>query len=220
MIEIHQRLMSDWTLHYHQPTSYRHCMEPVILAEWLVSTLTHTAPLRVLDIGAGCGVLGLEIVHRRPEWSLVSVEIQDIFEHHFMENRRLLLAERAKLGHEQCGGTVTLLKSDIRKVRGLEFDLSVGNLPFFNPESSLLSPDPVRNACRFFLNGGVTELLAPALAMTSRGGQVVALIREPESLSSDLPALLDQMQVIGRTFNVDWPIRIRKTAVLRMQRTS
>ncbi|PWU16073.1 MAG: hypothetical protein C5B49_11000 [Bdellovibrio sp.] len=183
------RLSRQFTQVYDQPSEYHFCLEPVIAAEWIAQ---HQGPwpreLKIADVGAGCGVFGMELCHHLRRFSrchsleLHGFEIQELFFPFFQRNRAR--APNSKSIYWQPG--------DIRRTashwRGA-FDLIVANLPFFPRENSILSPSSVRSQCRFELNGLNSELEQTILTMLKPKGLAYVLTRgflPPEGILSQI----------------------------------
>ncbi len=91
---------------YIQPAgSYRFAADALLLRDRCVDELSAGMPAVLLDIGAGCGVIGLEVLARLPHICCVAVE------------REPELAEAAAANAERFGfeGRFTVICADIRE---------------------------------------------------------------------------------------------------------
>lgn len=172
------RLQRTYTQNYAQPDNYHFCLESVIAAEFISSRL-RCSPSRVADIGAGCGVFGLEIAHHfQGAIELDAIELQAEFSEYFQKNSAWM--KRAEFFEE-----------DFREFASgstRRYDLIVGNLPFYNPKNHLLSADSMRNICRFTMNGDLKDMVEAAVKVLAPAGSIYFLSREkcPEGLTEKI----------------------------------
>lgn len=172
---VNERRTSIFTQEYSQPADYHFCLEPVIAAECIAEFFKdRQPPLRLADMGAGCGVFGLELCYQLGcVESLDTFEIQDAFTEHLAENSRRYL-EHSNIRIQAWTGDIR----ELHKAHRGQFDLVVANLPFFDPEEGRLSPSSLRNNCRFFLNGRLHELIFAIAEVLSENGEAYILGRE------------------------------------------
>lgn len=166
-MRLNERLSKTFTQSYSQPDSYHFCLETVIAAE-LISTQIE-APRRIADLGAGCGVFGMELAHRFPQARLDSFELQEEFKSFFEQNQ------------ERCpqSNRIQFFLGDLRRLQfNTTYDLVVGNIPFFDPNESHLSEDALKNNCRFLLNGDTTDFLAAVDKILEPDGSAFILCRD------------------------------------------
>lgn len=127
--------------------------------------------LRLLDLGAGVGTVGLLAL-----WcvsqdgdgtpSLTMVEAQDISHH---------LARRS-VAVNGLQGRVTLRLADLRDpeavLEGEQYDLVTGSPPYIPVGSGVISPHPQRAACRMELRGDVFDYCRAAARALAPGGRL------------------------------------------------
>ena len=110
---------------------------------FLLSSLPRLRPgLRVCDLGAGTGLLGLLLLQRQPQLQVTGVELQE---------SAVRLAERAAV--ENClTDRLFPLHGDLRQIRSLlgtgSFDLVVSNPPYYAPGSGALAAEGPRQSAR------------------------------------------------------------------------
>lgn len=88
------------------------------------------SPLRILDLGAGCGILGLLAFERTQAHELIAVERQ----REFVELARENLADPR----------MRVIEEDIRHVVDIQADLVIANPPFYSPDEG----QPSRNTTK------------------------------------------------------------------------
>lgn len=127
---------------YYQPDFYHFSEDSIHLVNYLVAHELEDKHQRVLDLCAGCGVVGLELLQR---WSGIThldfVEAQIEFAPFLEKN----IEQTAKQ-------TVTNIYyqhfSDFKKVQ--EYDLIIANPPYFNAGKGRISGNPLKQRCRTF----------------------------------------------------------------------
>lgn len=157
MIRVDSRKEPKFTQHYSQPETYHFCHESVILAETVVDRLPSSLPkdFRALDIGAGCGVVGLELCHLKPELPHVDfLEVQTEFEPHFRHNHKV--AGRSNYPDRWLAASFSSLSNSNFEST---YDLIVSNPPYFFEGEGPLGNDQIRNRSRFFLDGSLEEMV-------------------------------------------------------------
>lgn len=121
--------------------------------------------LRLLDLGAGIGSVGLlALWHMSPAARLTMVEAQA--KSHHLARRTIALNG---LGHR-----VDAIHGDLREVR-LEgtFDLITASPPYIPLGKGKLSPHPQRAACRIELRGDIFDYCRAAAAVLAADGVFV-----------------------------------------------
>lgn len=128
--------MSD----YHQPVFYRFNQDSLLL----VNEILETKPVvrNLIDIGAGSGVIGIELANKLGMNNVHFLELQAEWKETLEKNISEFLPGKETRVFWQ---SVASWNPTIR------YDLIVSNPPYFLPENGQLSPDPVRAKCRSFL---------------------------------------------------------------------
>ena len=125
--------------------------------------------LRVADLGAGCGTLGLLLGAREPTCHLTGIELDDAAYNMGLEN--IALNPQVDL---------KLLQGDVRMIRQLlpsgSFDCVVSNPPYFPVGSGKAA-----NAYRSELTLNLSQLVEAAAWLLPTGG-IFALVHRPERL--------------------------------------
>lgn len=140
--------------------------------------------MRICDLGAGSGLLGLLLLARQPSMHITNVEIQ---------SAACELSRR----NAQCNGLsdrITTLHADLRHTSQLpdaaSFDLVVSNPPYFPPGSGHVSPDAARGTARSEVNCTLEDICAAAARLLTYGGKFCMVFR-PERMA-ELFSLLRQ----------------------------
>lgn len=94
-------------------------------------------PLRVLELGSGCGIVSLMLALQRPLWTVDALEIQE------------RLHELALLNNARCGASVSFFHADLRGWTSHPgYQLIVANPPWQKPGGGKTSPHPQKNLSR------------------------------------------------------------------------
>ncbi|PID38926.1 MAG: hypothetical protein CSA24_00340 [Deltaproteobacteria bacterium] len=149
---------------------YRFNVDALLLAAFAREVLDD--PARVVDLGAGCGVVGLALAKTFPRAQVALVEVQPELAELCERNiRRNGLEERVEVS---C--------SDLRDgsfAMGRGPTLLCCNPPFFPVGRGKLNSDPLRARARHELTGSLAELLASAAAAV-RTEDALALVHDAQ----------------------------------------
>jgi len=136
--------------------------------------------LRVCDLGAGTGLLGLLLLAREPSLLVTNVELQSA------------AVELARRNAQLNELSVTCLQADLRDSAQLpqagSFDLVISNPPYFEQGTGVSSPHPARAAARSEATCTLQELCAAAARLLTYGGRF-ALVFRTERLAELLETL-------------------------------
>lgn len=120
---------------------------------------------RVVDLGSGCGTLGLLLLGRQREITVTGIEQSGTAHEKALENiRRNGLSDRM----ESIRGDLRLA---VREFSPGSFDLAVSNPPYFAPGRGRPCPDPARRAAREGNGCSPEELYAVAARLLPTGGR-------------------------------------------------
>lgn len=124
----------------------------------LVDQVARTAPSRIVDLGAGSGVISLALAHRLPEATITSIERQPTLLGHLAHN---------VAGHPR----VRILAGDARDLQpDHQADVVVMNPPYYRPNSGRIPPGTEKADARHQRYGDVAELLDAAFRWLTPGG--------------------------------------------------
>lgn len=159
---------------------YRFNVDSLILADFAQGWLPEDPEGRTIDLGAGCGVIGLLLARRCPDRSITLVEIQK-------ELANLACHNARENGLEE---RVDVLSKDLRELESC-WDpppgLIVCNPPFYRVGTGRLNPNPQAAMARHELAGTLDEICQCAGRLLGRGGKfclVHIMERKGEVLTS------------------------------------
>jgi len=183
---------------YSQPEAYRFSHDSIELATRAASLIADRvgqakgirAPeIQVLDLCAGCGVVGLELSRRlqamltamfaagpQATVSIFANEIQDEYEAHFMKNVAWMRGQVQALGEVnwRLGSYETLLQPEFAN----RFDLVVSNPPYFDLSQGNLPPSAFKARCRFFVDSDFETFLKVVAHVLKPEGEALLLVRD------------------------------------------
>ncbi len=174
----------DGRLRLLQPKSgHRAGLDAVVLA----ASVEVAGPAKVLDAGAGSGIVGLALAARVPEISVTGVEIEPELASLANENAlRNGLADRVRV---VCAD-LTALHAAL-EAHGLareSFDIIVSNPPYLEAAASRASPFPLQARASTMPEAGL-DRWARCFATLARADAMLTLIHRADQLKVILDAL-------------------------------
>jgi tRNA1Val (adenine37-N6)-methyltransferase len=150
---------------------YRYSLDPFLLAAFCSPRRGE----RILDLGAGVGVIGLLLARRHPTIRVAGIELQPDLAHFAAENAR------ANSLDDRC----RIIRGDLRDAPRFlppeHFHRVVANPPFRRAGSGATAPDSGRASARQELTFTIADLAATASALLRFGG-VLCVIHLTERL--------------------------------------
>lgn len=197
-----------FTQSYSQPEEYHFSHDSVFLSRKVFEIIRdrNLAPQRALDLCAGCGVIGLDLMfHLLKDTKPVPeefdfVEVQEIYEDHFQKNVSTLLTNLpASTQFNFLNQNYAELRHNIKyKDR---YDLILCNPPYFRVGQGKMSPSEFKNRCRFFIDSDFSELIRAIEYTLSPTGKAFILIKSLEKhgvkIEKELQALSPQLEVLS-----------------------
>ena len=176
---------SHYSYEYYQPEDYRFSLDSVFLAQVVARSLeSHPNPadLQVLDLCAGCGVIGLELqFHLKGLKKIDFLEVQEIYKDYFEKN-----AEQAKNPGSEFNFLNLNYKALLAKEFHQKYDIIISNPPYFFQGEGLLSPNEFKNRCRFFIDSDFKTLVKAILNSLKPSGSAYVLVRPGSHHGRDL----------------------------------
>ncbi len=159
---------------------YRFNLDSLLLADFAWRWLPDGGR-RAMDLGAGCGVVGLLLARRDPDLAVILVELQPA------------LAELARRNAEQngLGQKVEVLEADLASLDPAgqaRPQLVVSNPPFYPQGSGRLNPDPQVATARHELACTLADLCDCAGRLLAPGGRF-SLVHLRERMEEVLESL-------------------------------
>ncbi|OGQ98523.1 MAG: hypothetical protein A2505_06055 [Deltaproteobacteria bacterium RIFOXYD12_FULL_55_16] len=140
---------------------YRFSVDAVLLAHFL----TPEPEARILDLGAGCGVISLILSHRWPAVSLVALEVQP----------RLAEVIRRNVASNSLESRITVIAGDCRRIASLlpqgSCDWVAANPPYYPMGSGRHHLASERSKARHEILGGLAEMAQAAAFALKAGGR-------------------------------------------------
>jgi tRNA1Val (adenine37-N6)-methyltransferase len=163
---------------YQPKEGYRFSVDAVLLYSFVNLKKVE----RIVDLGAGSGVVGLLLARKYTESNVSLVELQE----------GLFKLSRKNIKLNGLEDRVEARKDDIRSLKwgAGEFGLAVSNPPFRKPLTGRLSHDEERAVARHELKLKLDELLKTASRLLKNRGRF-SLIYHPQRLSELLSGLRD-----------------------------
>jgi tRNA1Val (adenine37-N6)-methyltransferase len=165
---------------------YRFSLDAVLLANFV----DIKGKERIMDLGAGGGVIALILAALNPSVQVVGLEIQER-----MVDRAL---RSVALNH--LNGRVEIVLGDVRSVgqnfRPQKFDLAVSNPPYRRLKSGRVNPDPERYVARHEVEASLQDFLDGGSYLLRRGGRMALVY--PAARATDLVAAMRQADLEPR----------------------
>ncbi len=147
---------------YEQPDFYRFNEDSLKLVSFVMAS--KFAFGSILDLGAGCGVIGIELAQKAGVTDLTLLEIQNDFIPHLEKNSESI--SKVKVVHSSFGAWAPQRA----------YDCIVSNPPYYQPNRGEKSLDPRRNIARSFTQDDWKILLRLIdLCLSSEGKAFIVL---------------------------------------------
>jgi len=141
---------------------YRFSLDPLLLCDFAGVC----AGDRVIDLGAGCGIIPLILARMATDAAFVGVEFQEEMAGLAARNVALnLLRDRVEI---ICDDVIALRK----RFPVSSFDLVVANPPYRTPGSGRMSPRAGRDLARHESSAGLADFLSVAKYLVKPGGRI------------------------------------------------
>lgn len=174
---------------YSQPDFYHFNQDSIILVNEVIKRLKSINSL--LDIGAGCGVLGIEIARTIVVNRLTLLEAQPDFIPFLREN----------VGYFIPHINVSIVNKRIHEMDDSLFDVIVCNPPYYLPGHGIPSKDEKRNIARTFILDSWEILLHKIKSNLSPDGVAFVLIPELKSVINLIDGQIKKLDFKFRIVN-------------------
>jgi tRNA1Val (adenine37-N6)-methyltransferase len=168
---------------------YRYSLDPLLLARFCGQPPSGG---RIIDLGAGCGIISLVLARINPEATVVAVE----------NNPEMAALAERNIRHNDLAGRVSAHDEDVINLRksfpASIFDLVVSNPPFRTAGSGRTSPRAGRDAARHETTAGLADFIAAAKYLVKPSGRICFIqlpSRLPEFLSLAVQMKLSVLRV-------------------------
>lgn len=206
---------SHYTYNYFQPEEYHFSLDSVFLAQ-KVAEIIKDAPteLNVLDLCAGCGIIGLELsLFSAKNLRIDFLEVQDIYLTYFQKNVEMIYPDhRAK--------QLRFMNENYQVLLGAEFennyDLIVCNPPYFFKGEGLLSPSEFKNRCRFFLDSDFETLIQAVIHTLKPDSAAYLLVRS--GVHHGRTPLTEMQEILGTSGMAKIVDNIRGTDIIEIRK--
>jgi tRNA1Val (adenine37-N6)-methyltransferase len=165
-------LMND----YAQPDFYRFNEDSILLVKFILSKVSKISS--ILDMGAGSGVMGIELSNILFPSRLVLIEAQEEWKPFLEKNLNFFL--KSEIQSEIIISTFGQWTPDS------VFDLIVCNPPYYLPGRGVRSPDSRRDIARSFVIDGWDILLNKISKVLADNGHGFIVVRRDEGILKEL----------------------------------
>ncbi len=211
----------NYTFHYSQPENYKFSHDSVFMARKVYEDLLtqNRHPLKALDLCAGCGIIGLDLLfHTKnifPQFeSFDFIEVQAEYLPYFQRNCEALKSEIPELKTHFKFINLNY-ESALREERFKEtYDLIVCNPPYFIPSQGKLSNNQFKNRCRFFIDSNLKSLIQFIKYSLANKGSAYLIFHDLKDHKINL--LQEIQQNISSNLNMEILPSIRKSVFLRL----
>lgn len=163
--------MSD----YRQPAFYRFSEDSIRLAKHVGSKISKAH--HVLDLGAGSGVIGIEVANALEADVLTLVDVQPEWKEIQEENLRHFL---------KSGSGEIIVSSFKDWIPQKKYDVVVCNPPYYLPGHGQKNQDPKKEIARSFVINGWDELLLAIERSLSENGQAYLVVKNDKRILEKL----------------------------------
>ncbi len=208
---------SFYTYDYFQPQEYRFSLDSVFLAQKVASLIKNHKDVqswKVLDLCAGCGVIGLELaLHLKLSLNIDFLEIQEVYLPYFEKNLEMIFPN-------STAQSMRFLLKNYQELLDSEFennyDLIVSNPPYFFKNEGLLSPSEFKNRCRFFIDSDFKTLIQATNRALKPGSSAFMLLRSGIHHNRDVVS--DIKSILGSQAHTQKIDQVRGTDIIEISK--
>ena len=207
-----------FTMTYDQPPEYQFSHDSVFLARTVFELVqSQKLPVtHVLDLCAGCGIVGLDFLFHLlqnklpPPNSIDFVEVQNIYLPYFEKNKNRL----------NCTVDNQFLNMNYQDLQlhsqfKNKYDLIFCNPPYFRKELGKLSPSDFKNRCRFYIDANFQNLILSIQHALSSQGRAYVLVKSLQNHGIDIES---EMQSFSKKLLIKKIDKIRSTDLYEIKK--
>jgi tRNA1(Val) A37 N6-methylase TrmN6 len=157
---------------YSQPDFYRFNSDSIELIREIIGRSCRFSS--ILDLGAGCGIIGIEVANTTVPCKLVLLELQEEFFSHLLDNCKKKLSSQVQYD--------IVISSFSQFDSIFKFDLIVCNPPYYLPGKGVLSKNPLRARSRSFIIDSWKILLEKMTHLLDPKGKALIVLKEDPEL--------------------------------------
>lgn len=157
---------------YLQPDFYRFNQDSIQLVKWIAMSISKAE--RIIDLGAGSGIIGIELARILNPRKLTLIELQKEFESYLAHNVREFLP--ADMLHE------IVISSFSDYFTNEKYDLVVCNPPYYLPGQGKMAKNTNRAIARTFLADSWGILMNKIFELLAHGGRGYIVLKAHEKM--------------------------------------
>jgi tRNA1Val (adenine37-N6)-methyltransferase len=157
---------------YTQPSFYHFSQDSIELSKFVISSTRR--PEKILDLGAGCGVIGIEIAKALGPQELLLVELQEEYRPFLNRNVELFVPTQTKSSIE--------ISSFSNWNSDLKFDVIVCNPPYYLPGRGQESTNLNKARARSFIQDDWKKLLQITKRNLSSDGRAFFVVKNEDQI--------------------------------------
>jgi tRNA1(Val) A37 N6-methylase TrmN6 len=200
----------QFTYTYSQPEGYRFCQDSILFPHFVAGQIGPrvTADTRLLDVCAGCGVVGFELQYHLPQIQRMDfLEIQDEFAAHFAANREITNNPHSRFLNENYA-RLSMPEYASR------YDFILGNPPYFMSDEGKLSGRSLNDRARFFIDEKFETLIEGVMHTLKPAGEAYLLVKSGGAHGRD--SLREVRRICGVIARAEFIAPIRQTQILKI----
>lgn len=223
-------MKSFFTFNYSQPSEYHFSLDSVLLAQRVVQWFSEQTEAQqnkiqyVLDLCSGCGIIGIDtmallnVISLNKEKTIYSIpksidflEVQDIYQQHFIKNIQFVEKDLKSYLFYQLNYNQVQNYPELTE----KYDLIICNPPYFEKNKGILSDSEFKNRCRFYIDSDFSTLIKSLIYLLKKDGVAFVLIKDLSMHGLDLD---DQLALFKKDLKFEKQLPIRTTDLFKITR--